>query len=286
MLPPFQPAGKHPMPLSRTLTRTAIAAALLTAALAACGGGGDAAPPPSDPPPAATLGTAGIFDVNYGQFRGTYAFLDDGRFYGVHFVAGSMLAGHPHGRLSAANATGAMEPIAWANFIDDERMVGAQEPHGLFGRSFGPSALAVKISGSMGTFTSTATVQKAYAAGDKRTLYGDPLPMPAVAGAYAGKVRTVGIEQPEAPVSAFAVAADGQVSATAVDCSFSGTMAPHGRTGLFDVHLQPGGAACRFSAPLNGIVVPLSVGNGTHQLAFELDTDDNRQTAVFIVDKR
>src|SRR4051812_33910577 len=83
---------------------------VLTAAcgvvLAACGGGGAATAPASVVLPQsqagqaqAPIGTAGVFDVNYGQFSGTYTFLDNGEFYGLHFVSGTVLAGHPHGLL-------------------------------------------------------------------------------------------------------------------------------------------------------------------------------------------
>jgi hypothetical protein len=261
-----------------------LAAATVLPALPACGGSSDTAAGTPGADAAASPPPVGIFDVDYGQFSGTYAFLADGSFYGVHFVSGSVLAGHPHGRLSAANATTAMEPIAWANFIDDAQMLGAQERSGLFGRSLGADGLAVKISGSMGVFGTTARAQKTYSATDARTLYDHPLPMATLAGHYAGKLRTVGPGQPQADVSDFAIAADGRFSASAIGCSFSGTIAEHGSTGVFDV--QAAASGCGFSAPLQGAVVPLGVAGDLPRLAVELDSADNQQTAVFIVAKQ
>jgi hypothetical protein len=46
------------------------------------------------------------------------------------------------------------------------------------------------------------------------------------------------------------------------------------------------GAGCRFTAPLNGIVTPLSFIGNVPELAIQLDTDDNLQTAVFVVTKQ
>ena len=251
--------------------------ATLFGALAACAGGADAGTP---------IGTAGIFDVNYGKFSGVYTLLDDGRFFGMHFVGGGILAGHPHGPLSGTNSTTSRERIAWANFIDDAGQVGAQEPAGMFGRSFGASTLDVSITGSMGSFRATSTQQKAWGPSDTHTLYADAIPMAVIAGTYAGVVRSAGISVPQQVVGSLTIGADGALATTAAGCDFAGTITPHGSTGVFDAHVVASGTGCSFTGPLNGIVTPLSFIGSVPKLALQLDTDDNLQTAVFVVTKQ
>ena len=260
----------------------------LSLCLMACGGGSgsDAVVTPSPTPsPTVTLGTAGIFEVRYGQFSGIYTFLDNGEFYGLHFVSGAGLAGHPHGTLSAANSTSAMEHISWANFIDDVKMVGAQESDGKFGRTFTTSLLSVRISGSMGSFSASSSAQKTYADGSTKTLYNDPIPMSVVAGTYKGLVRTVGINTPQQNVAGLTIDGIGNFTVTAASCTFTGKLVPHGTTGVFDTQVTTSGADCRLSSSLKGVVVPLAVNANIPTLAFQLDSADNLQTAVFYVSK-
>lgn len=264
------------------------AVAFLMAAVAACGGGSSAPSPSPTPAPApapSPLGTAGVFDVGYGQFRGVYTFLDDGNFYGVHFVPGAVLAGHPHGLLSSADSATTPEPIAWATFIDDAHQVGAQESAGRFGRTFSSTALNVAIQGSMGSFTASASRQKGYGDGSANTLYGNPIPMSAIAGTYTGALRTVGIETPEQSVTDFVIDAGGAASVTSAGCSFTGTLTQHGATGIFDARFQTSGAGCGLSPVVAGIATPLSFVAGKPQLAVQLDGAYNAKTAVFIIDK-
>ena len=265
----------------------------LTFSLAACGGGGGGTSATTTLPvvvvpvitPSGNLGPAGVFAVNYGQFTGVYTFLDNGKFYGLHFVSGSTLAGHPHGLLTETNSTTHLEPISWANFIDDQAGVGAQEAGGLFGRTFSGSTLSVGITGSMGHFSATASTQKTYGDGSAKTLYNDPIPMSTIAGTYGGFIRSVGIDQTRQGASNFVIDAGGAFTVTAVACTFSGTMVQHGTTGVFDVVAQTSGAACRLSPALSGIVTPLSVINNAIQLGVQLNSADNSQTAVFIINR-
>jgi hypothetical protein len=256
----------------------------LSLSLVACGGGsgGTTTAPPSA---TATLGTAGIFDIQYGQFSGVYTFLDNGEFYGVHFVNGIGLAGHPHGTLTAANSTSAMEHISWANFIDDVNLVGAQESDGKFGRTFTSSLLNVHISGSMGSFSASASAQKTYGDGSNKTLYNDPLPMSVVAGTYKGLVRTVGINTPQQNVAGLTIDSLGNFTVTAVSCTFTGKLVQHGKTGVFDTQVTTSGADCHLSSTLKGVLVPMAVSANLPSLSFQLDSADNLQTAVFYVSK-
>ncbi len=265
------------------------AIAVMMTALSACGGGGDSSPAPSPPPPApapsAALGTAGIFNVNYGQFTGVYTFLDNRQFSGVHFVAGAGLAGHPHGLLGATNSTSAPDSIAWANFIDDLHQYGAQEPAGVFGRTFTATALDVSIAGSMGSFEARTTEQAGYGDGSGRTLYGDPIALSAAAGTYSGTMRSVGLGQPQQAVAGMTLDATGHWSVTVAKCTFTGTLVQHGATGVYDAQAATSGAGCGLVPTLAGLFTPLAWNAGKPQWALQLDSADNAQTAVFIVSK-
>jgi len=258
----------------------------MCSALAACGGGGGSTPPKQpDIVGGGQFATAGIFDVNYGQFRGTYAFLDNGEFYGLHFVGDSELAGHPRGVLTSANSATNREAIAWANFIDDAQQVGKQEAAGRFGRTFGAADLQVSISGSMGTFTARTSTRKTWADGSTRTVYADPIALASLAGAYNGQVRTAGIGMPKDAVGAFAIDAGGNITASALACTFTGKMVQHGTTGVFDLQLAAAGPACKLNPALKGVVMPMSFVSGAAQLAVMVNSADKLHSAVFIISK-
>ena len=258
---------------------------VLSLSLMACGGGSGTSVNPTPTPPSVALGTTGIFDVQYGQFSGVYTFLDNGEFYGLHFVNGVGLAGHPHGTLTAANSTSAMERISWANFIDDVKLVGAQESDGKFGRTFTASQLSVHISGSMGSFSANTSAQKTYGDGSSKSLYKDPIPMTIVNGTYKGVVRSVGINTPQQNVAGLTIDSIGNFTVTAVSCTFTGKLVPHGTTGVFDTQVTTSGADCHLNPALKGVVVPMAVNANLPSLAFQLDSADNLQTVVFYVSK-
>jgi hypothetical protein len=249
--------------------------------LTGCGGGGSPSPVSEVQHPAFT---AGIFDVNYGGFSGVYTFLDNNQFQGMHFVSGSVLAGHPHALLAATNSISAMERISWANFIDDSNQVGAQETNGRFGRTFG-STLQVAISGSMGSFNASAGSQKLWGDGSAKTLYGDAIPLATLAGSYKGIMRTAGIGKTMEDVNGLTIDASGNLSASAVGCSFSGKLVQHGVTGVFDLQVSTSGSGCALNATLKGVVTPMSMVGGLPKLGVQLDSDDNAQSAVFIITK-
>lgn len=267
--------------------KTGVVAALALL-LAGCGGGGAGAEPAQAAAGSGTqlpaIGTAGVFDIGYGPFNGIYTMLDNGEFYGMHFVNGTELAGHPHGLLSAANSPANMDPIAWAIFANDPEMVGHQDSGARFGRSYG-TVLSVKISGPIGTYTAIANAQRGYGDGSSRTLYNDPLPLSTLAGKYQGVLRTVGIGQTMQEGFSLVLDAGGNFSTTVVDCTYQGRLVQHGASGIFDVQAQVSGARCRMNPALKGIVTPLSYVNGAVRLALQLDSADNSQTAVFIVFK-
>jgi len=271
-----------------TRTRMAVIATIMaTLALDACGGGGDSpapAPVQAPAPGPAPAATAGIFAVDYGQFSGIYTFLDDNRFSGVHVIDGIGLAGHPHAKLTATNSLSARESISWANFIDDAAEVGAQEPHGVFGRSFEGGGVEVSITGSMGTFHAKATTQMLYGDGSGKTLYGNPVALSVAAGAYTGYVRTVGIGQTRQGLTGATIDATGHVALAVADCAYAGTLVQHGSTGVYDAQVSASGSGCSFHGPLTGLLVPTAFDGRQASWALELDTADNTRTAVFILD--
>lgn len=258
-----------------------LAALVLLVALAGCAH--TAAEPVADesfaPQP---VGTAGIYDLDFGQFTGVYALLDDGRFYGLHFL-GDTLAGHPYGQLSEGDTATTPEPIAWANFVDDGRRLGTMEASGVFGRRFVDEQLTAAISGSMGSFSAKAGAQKPWHEGSAQSLYGDPVE--SVAGEFAGIVRSVGLELKKEDVTSFVIDDDGSFTVTAVQCEFAGSLTQYENTGLFEVEATAIGADCAVRGALRGVVVPLSVDGDHVQFAVELSTDDATQSVVFIVER-
>ncbi len=263
------------------------AAAALSLALFACGGGGSPSSPSTTTATTTTTaagGTAsatGIYDVGYGQFRGIYALLDDGRFYGAHFVGNDVLAGHPYGKLSSANSINNKEPIAWANFIDDVEQVGRMESDPRFGRSASQGKLEVAISSGMGNFSATVTDAKTWGDGSGKTLYKDAIPLATLAGNYGAFMRSVGISEPRTPASAFVIDAAGNASATVGNCNFTGRISQYGATGVYELQWSISGAGCKFAAPQTGIVMPISMSGGKPVLIFMSHNADSSQTAVF-----
>ncbi len=257
-----------------------------TLLLSGCGGesssSSDAAPPANN-----TELPIGIFPLDYGLFTGVYTFLDNGEFYGIHYVnSGSVLAGHPRGSLSDNNSFSNLESIHWANFIDDARQLGAQEPNGQFGRSYDGTRLSASIRGSMGSFTADTTGQLTYSGSDTRELYSNPLLLEDLMGSYSGIVRTVGLNRIIENINSFTIDQNGSLSVAAVDCEFSGMITQYQNTGVYNAELNVSGADCEFnSTPLLGILTPLEVSDGQIEIAIQVNSFDETQTAVFILNK-
>lgn len=258
-----------------------LAALVLLFALAAC------APTAAKPVavesfPPQPVAAAGIYDVDFGQFTGVYALLDDGRFYGLHFL-GETLAGHPYGQLSDGDTATALEPIAWANFVDDGRQVGTMEAAGVFGRRFADGTVTAAITGSMGSFSAKAAAQKPWHDGSAQSLYGDPVD--SIAGEYSGVVRSVGLELKKEDVASLVVDDGGGFVVHALECDFAGTLTQYKNTGVFDVEAAASGAGCAAHAALHGLVVPLWIDGAHARFAIELDSADATQSVVFIVER-
>jgi hypothetical protein len=99
-------------------------------------------------------------------------------------------------------------------------------------------------------------------------------------GSYSGAVRTVGIEHKQEPVTGASIEG-GAFAATAVGCSFDGTLTERGTTGIFTIVVTTSGEACLLQPELSGIVVAL----GDSSIAVELDTTDAAQSAVFVLNR-
>jgi hypothetical protein len=233
-------------------------------------------------PPAEPLGTSGIFYVRYSQFSGFYTLLEDGRFSGVHFVYGE-LAGHPYGKLSESNSSQHLEPIVWANFIDDANQVGKLEADPRFGRSFGSEGLDVTISGGFGTFSTSQFQQKSYSPDDKRSLYHNPIPLSTLAGQYTGKIRTAGIEKQMENIE-LQLNDKGELSVQAVNCTLTGQLTQYGTTGVYDINVQASGPACMLAKNLVGMVTPLSMEDNKPELAITFD--NGKQSVAMVVNKK
>ena len=229
----------------------------------------------------------GIFYVDYGLFSGVYAFLENGDFYGIHFVANdSVLAGHPRGTLSEGNTTDTRDSIAWANFIDDAGQLGAQEPDPNFGRTFASAeAVDVTIQGSFGTFSTTGEGLRPWSPGSSNNLYDHPIALDSLAGSYEGLMRTVGIEEPLQPVSDFSLDNAGNFLVTVRNCEYAGALAQVGTTGLYSATASVSGDACSMPAALTGLLMPLSFADDMPEFTLMLNSDDEQNTAVFLFEQ-
>lgn len=255
--------------------------------LSGCGGGSSKSGPDDiarDTPTAGAL-EAGIFDVNYGQFYGTYAFLENGKFYGIHYVGSNVLAGHPRGTLPADSADNNRTAIAWANFIDDGGRLGAQELNPSFGRTFNAGNVDVSISGGFGLFSTSSGNQKPWISGSSSTLYFDPIPLGTLAGSYDGVMRSVGIEEPIQDVTGLRLDASGNFSIIVSNCTYTGLISQYGSTGVYDASATVSGSECAMATTLTGLFMPISYENEMPEIALMLNSDDEEYTAVFVVNK-
>ncbi len=256
--------------------------------LSACGGG--SSNPKPDPPtrdaPSGDALEAGIFDVNYGQFYGTYAFLENGEFYGIHYVGSKILAGHPRGTLPVDNAVSNRTAIAWANFIDDGGMLGAQEANPSFGRTFNAGNVDVSISGGFGLFSTNSGNQKPWVSGSSSSLYFDPIPMTSLAGNYDGVMRSVGIDEPIQNVTGLTLDASGNFSAIVSNCTYTGLISQYGSTGVYDASATASGSECTMATTLTGLLMPISYENEMPEIALMLNSSDEEYTAVFVINKQ
>ena len=239
-------------------------------------------PSPTQAPP--LFSEVGIFDVNYNLFRGVYAFLENGDFFGIHFVINNTpLAGHPRGTLSEGNTTNNRDSIAWANFIDDAQMLGVQEPNPNFGRTFTSDTMVdVTIQGSFGVFSTTGVGPRPWFSGSSNNLYDDPIPLDSLAGTYQGIMRTVGIGEPQQPVSDFTLDNAGNFLVTVSECDYSGLLTQVGATGLYSATATVSGNGCMMPSVLTGLLMPLSFEENVAEFTLMLNSDDEQNTAVFL----
>ena len=242
--------------------------------------------PTSEPTAIPEIAGPGIYSVNYGQFSGVYALLDDNRFFGIHYVVNNtILAGHPRGELTDANSVTSRDTIAWANFIDDAEQLGVQEPNPNFGRTFIPGGVEVRIQGSFGTFSTTAIGQRPWSENSDLTLYDVPKPVAELSGTYSGELRTVGISEPRQTFTAFSLDDVGNYAVESGSCTYTGVITPLGATGLFETSATASGNDCSMVPTLSGILLPLEYSASNTELAFLLNNDEQTHTAVFVVSK-
>jgi hypothetical protein len=277
--------------MTKLTSRTAVCTIAL---LAGCGSGGDysgtGTPAPSVKQPTTPqintlqVRSAGIYDLRFGSFWGVYIFLDNGQFYGIHFVnpLQPALVGHPRGQLSSKNSNGTPEPIAWANFAGDSKGIGSQHANTLFGRTVGADLLEVTIDLFGRSAYATADHQKSYSSDPAKSLYADTLPFSALTGTYKGYMRTVGFEHMEESIPEVTIHADGTFSTVGAHCKFQGKMVRRGATAVFDAQAEASGDDCFGRGQMTGIVTPLDVKNGVAELAFLLNSLDQQRPAVLL----
>ncbi len=198
----------------------------------------------------------------------------------------TVLAGHPRGTLSENNSTNNRDSIAWANFIDDAQMLGAQEPNPNFGRTFtSEDTVGVTIEGSFGVFSTTAQGQRPWSADSTNTLYDNPIPLSDLAGDYQGILRTVGISEPQRSVSDFDLDNAGNFAVTVGSCDYSGVVTQIGATGLYTATASVSGNECMMPTVMTGILMPLSFEENIPEFTLMLNSDDEQNTAVFLFEQ-
>ncbi|MGX5203218.1 hypothetical protein [Aliikangiella sp. IMCC44632] len=231
-----------------------------------------------------TFKVEGIYDVDYGQFQGTYAFLDNGDFYGVHYVDAE-LAGHPRGNLPQDNSFENKTPIAWANFIDYQQ-VGQQEPNAIFGKTgHTEGGLKVAIRGTFGEFVATTHGQRAWASGSEKSLYFDPALLSDISGDYTGILRTVGIQESITDVNSLTIDPAGNFSVTVNTCTYTGTLTQYADKGVYQAFATASGNECEMTSALAGLLMPSQITAERITLILMLNSSDQEDTAVFLVDQ-
>lgn len=228
----------------------------------------------------------GIYDVNFGGFLGVYTLLDDGRFSGIHYVNNFSIVGSPHSNLAVAITSDTILPITWSNFAAGGGM-GLFERGSRIFRSVNNGTLTFELSSNdLGTFTAEAKRQKFHDTTSSKTLYFDPIPMPALAGNYNGEGRTVGFQETVQQVNDFLLDSSGNFTLTYGKCGFQGRFVQHGATGVFNVLASSSGGGCQFIGLLNGIVTPISFSENKPRLGLQLTTTTLSHSAVFMLLKK
>ena len=265
----------------RILNKILVASSVLL--MCSCGGGSSSAPqtvPVNNVSIATPPSLVGIYDVDYGQFKGVYTFLEDGRFSGMHGT--TTILGHPHGTLAANSSVDDLKPITWVNYVVVQ--FGHEELGAVFGRSLKDGVLSLKISSAaMGALTATVKEQKTWGPNSSKTLYFDPIPLSSLAGNYIGDSVSMGANTDPQYVQDFTLDKQGSFRFSWASCSFQGTIRQHGNTGVFDASVVPSGDNCKYRNVLNGIAIPLSFINNKAVLSFQLDSLDRLQSLSLLM---
>lgn len=258
--------------------------AMMTLMLCACGGGGSSASPQSSTVPSVSVATppslVGIYDVDYGQFKGVYTFLEDGKFSGMH--ATTTIFGHPYGTLSATSSIDDARPITWVNYVVVQ--FGHEELGATLGRSLKDGVLSLRISSAyMGSLNATVKEQKTWGPNSSKTLYFDPIPLDSLAGNYLGDSVSMGVNTEPQFVSDFVLDRFGNYRFSWASCNFQGNVKQHGNTGVFDASVTPTGSNCKYKGALSGIAIPISFVNNKAVLSFQLDSPDRLQSLALLM---
>lgn len=263
------------------LNKTLIASTILM--LCSCGGGSSSSPQNTSVPNVSVAtppSLVGIYDVDFGQFKGVYTFLEDGRFSAMHIANG--ILGHPYGTLAANSSIDDLKPITWVNYVVVQ--FGHEELGAYFGRSLKDGVLSLKIgSAAMGALTATVKEQKTWGPNSSKTLYIDPIPFDSLAGNYLGDSVSMGANTEPQFVQDFVLDKQGSYRFSWASCSFQGILKQHGNTGVFDATVTPSGNNCKYKGILSGIAIPLSFVDNKAVLSFQLDSPDRLQSLALLI---
>ena len=228
----------------------------------------------------AYTGPQGVYDEQTSDFLSIVTLLDTGEVYGMDII-GSSVAGFYHG---SATASGGQ--IAAPGMTEFNAMDGGYVQSASLSGTFAGSALNVTLGFEFGRYQAAASGQRTLGAGDNRAIYTTPTPLSALAGSYMGQFSTVGTTLPQYPsLSSFTLGADGSFNASAAGCSFAGTIAQRGGTGVFDAAASVTGSACPLAGTMRGLVTPLTIAGSLTRLGFQLISVDQTASAMFYIAK-
>ncbi len=227
----------------------------------------------------AYTGPQGIFDVPNSTFEPLITILDNGEVYGMDLI-NNRVAGFFHGTVSANGTTLSSSDLTEYNAYDGGYVQAAS-----LAATYTAPSLKVSLTFPFGTFSSSASEQKNFIKDDKQTIYSTPIATARFAGNYEGELSSVGTEMKlYSKTGAFAISTDGKFTASAGDCDFAGTLAPHGDKGVFDITANVSGATCTLIGQMQGLMTPVSLETKT-TLGFQLLATDAKKSAMLFVTK-
>jgi len=216
-------------------------AALITAAvLAGCGGGGGGsdAPASATATPAATAptGAEGFYSGTAGPYDFGAVILETGEFWGI-YSSGGVVQGAVHGSSTETAST-------FTGSGYDYNLPTQSRTASSFSGTYAPGA---SITGTISSSNTAFT-------GKYDASYLTPATISSITGQWTGNVATAG----RVDSGSFTIDASGAISGRSSSCAYTGTVASHAATAVFDVSVTFAQTGCLFNGQtVSGIAVLL-----------------------------